>query len=135
MSKSGMDTRSGFRNRSNSRLYCSGSQSRPHRAPVGLGPLNEVPHDEEVARKTHLENGSDLELQAFHIAGTLLIAVGLLGEEKLQALLQPLERGKTKELIDRHAIGSGKVRQLRLAKHQREVATLGNFHRVRGGRG
>ena len=35
---------------------------RPHRAAISLGPLNEIAHDQEVAGKTHLQNGADFKL-------------------------------------------------------------------------
>ncbi|MCY1523188.1 hypothetical protein D9M68_580760 [compost metagenome] len=53
----------------------------------------------------------------------------------LEPHLQPVERFLAEELADRHAHafadeGRGKVGQLRLAEHQRQVAALGDFDRV-----
>ncbi len=81
MSKSGIDTRSGLRNRSNSRSYGSGSRSvmpsahatsepapeprpGPTRDVVVLGPVDEVRHDQEVAGEPHLDDDVQLDFQA-----------------------------------------------------------------------
>src|ERR1700732_2517636 len=91
MSKSGIDTRSGLRNRSNSRPKRSGSRSvmvsaqattepapdpRPGAAGAGprpapgtdrdalaLGPLNDVGDDQEVAGKPHPDDRLELECE------------------------------------------------------------------------
>ena len=80
MSKSGIDTRSGFRKRSNSRPKRSGIEigdgerpghdragaraaARPDGDAVGLGPLDEVGDDQEVAGELHLRDDVDLEGQ------------------------------------------------------------------------
>ena len=96
MSKSGIDTRSGLRKRSNSRPKRSGSilvmvkrvghqgpgaraASRPHRDALRLGPLDEVRHDQEVARKAHLGDDGHLALQPRPIVS--LGCCGRMGEE------------------------------------------------------
>ena len=78
MSKSGIDTRSGLRKRSNSRPKRSGSRSvmvsaqatsepapEPRPGPTGmplrLGPFDEVGDDQEVARKLHPVDDIELE--------------------------------------------------------------------------
>ena len=80
MSKSGMDTRSGFRNRSNSSPKRNGSRSvmvsahaatdpapEPRPGPTGmpcaLRPLDEVGHDQEVAGEAHRRDHAQLVFQ------------------------------------------------------------------------
>ena len=109
--------------------------ARAHGAAVFLGPLDEVAHDQEVAREPHVQNGVDLELEAFNVARTFGFALGCVGVKMRQAHFEPLERLLAEEVVDRHAHAVGdegrrKVRQLRLAEHQRQVAALGDFHRV-----
>ena len=41
----------------------AGAAARPHRHPVGLGPLDEVRHDQEVARKPHAGDDARLQFQ------------------------------------------------------------------------
>jgi hypothetical protein len=83
MSKSGIDTRSGFRKRSKRRLYGMGSRSvmriayatidpRPSRAPGPPGcrflrVADEVPDDEEVAGELHLRDDVELHLEALSV--------------------------------------------------------------------
>ena len=45
----------------------AGTAARTHRNPLLLGPLDEVGDDQEVARITHLDDGPELELQAFAV--------------------------------------------------------------------
>src|ERR1700685_1566723 len=78
MSKSGIETRSGLRKRSNSRPKRSGSRSvrgsdqrappraapRPHRNALALRPLDELGDDEEIAGKAHGDDDVELEGEA-----------------------------------------------------------------------
>src|ERR1700735_4807222 len=78
-SKSGIDTRSGFKNRSNSRSCSMGSKSvmpsanatsepapdpRPDRHAVLARPANEIGHDQEVSGEPHAADHAELELEA-----------------------------------------------------------------------
>ena len=109
--------------------------ARAHRAAVGLGPADEVRHDQEVAGKAHLQDRRQLELQPLDIARALGVALRGIGEEQLQAIFQALE-GELAEVVGhRHgrAVGQqrrGKVRQLRLAQHQRQAAAPGDLDGV-----
>ena len=112
----------------------AGAPARPHRAAVFLGPLDEVRHDQKVAREPHFQDGVQLELQPLQVAGALCLAFGLFGVEVNQPPFQPLVRHVAEVVFHRHhhAIDrrNGEVGQLRLAQHQREVAAAGNFDRV-----
>ena len=104
MSKSGIDTRSGFRKRSNSRPKRSGSRSvissaqaatepapdprpGPDRDALRLRPLDEVGDDQEVAREAHLLDHAELVVEP------LAVDVALASRAcawAIEALLQPL---------------------------------------------
>ena len=58
---------------------------RAHRAAVRLRPVDEVGDDQEVARKAHLQDRLDLELEARDIARALLLADRRIGIELLQS--------------------------------------------------
>src|ERR1700710_122126 len=84
MSKSGIDTRSGLRKRSNSRPSFIGSrsvmvndQATTEPAPDGniviLGPFDEVGDDEEVPRNPHRDDHVELEIEPLGIGGTRCI--------------------------------------------------------------
>jgi len=103
---------------------------RPHGAGVVLGPVDEVAHDQKVARKAHLQDGGDLELQALHVARVLAFTLGSIGVPLREALLQPLERGDAKVFVDRHAARRGIVGQLGLAQHQGQAAAARDLQRV-----
>ena len=79
-----MDTRSGFKNRSNRRPYRSGSKSvivsahattepapEPRPGPTGIplffGPANEIGNDEEVTREAHIFDHVELKIEALKI--------------------------------------------------------------------
>ena len=113
--------------------------SRPHRAAVLLGPVDEVAHDQKVARKTHLQDGADLELKALHVLGHARLALFLLGVQVRHAVFEALVRGVAKIIVRRHAHAvhqrRRELRQLRLAQHQGQAAALGNLQRVGNGRG
>ena len=61
---------------------------RPDRNAVVLAPVDEVLHDQEVAGKAHLDDGLALPAQAFVVLVALGVALGLVGEQELQALFQ-----------------------------------------------
>ena len=117
----------------------AGSSSWPDRAAVVLGPVDEVAHDQEVAREAHLKDGGDLEFEAFPIARPLFFAHCCVGVQVAQPLPQPFVRGMAEILLRRHLAAvhqrRGEVRQLRLAQHQRQAAALGDLHRIGQRRG
>ena len=57
-------------------------------------------------------------------------ALRLIGKELQHALLQTALRFAAQKIVQRHAVGRGKIRQVRLAQFQREVAALGDLHAV-----
>ena len=112
---------------------------RPDRAAVGLGPVDEVAHDQKVTRKTHLQNGVEFKLEPLHVQRHLFLAFGRIGVQMRHALLEPLMRGIAEILFRRHALAVDErrreLRQIVLAQHQCQAATLGNLQRVgHGGR-
>jgi hypothetical protein len=146
-----MDTRSGFRKALEQQVVLQRVQigdlervghqragprtpARPHRTAVVLGPLDEVTHDQEVARKTHLEDGAQLELQAFNVARALLVAHDRIRVQVRQPFLQPVERCHPEILLDGHATGRRKIGELRLSQDQRQVAALRDLAGVGDGR-
>ena len=54
---------------------CARTPARPDRAAVVFRPFDEVAHDQEVARKAHVQNRVDLELQPRHVLGPLGVAL------------------------------------------------------------
>ena len=114
----------------------AGTPARPHRAAVVLGPVDEVAHDQEVAREPHLQDGVDLELQPLHVARHLLVALRRVRVEvRASAPSSPRARrsGSTRRSACRSAWG--KSGSLRLAQLQHQVAALGDLERVGHGRG
>ena len=107
---------------------------RPDRAAVGLGPVDEVAHDQKVTGKAHLDDGGDLKLQPLFVAGALAFAHGGVRVELRQALLQTLVRGVAEIGLRRHALavhqGRGELRELWLVQHQTQVAALGNLQGI-----
>src|SRR5271170_1385481 len=91
MSKSGIDTRSGLRKRSNSKPKRNGSRSvmvsaqdhracaraapGTHRYVLGFGPLDELGDDQEISREAHRDDGAELEFQALAIRLRRLLAL------------------------------------------------------------
>ena len=110
MSISGIDMRSGFRKRSNSSSFCSGSMSvismqyatsdpaadprpGPTGMPCSLRVADEVPHDQEVAGELHLLDDVELAVQprfVFRNAVAQLSLVAASGESPCRAALQIL---------------------------------------------
>ena len=108
----------------------AGTAAGTDRHAVVLGPLDEVGDDQEVAGETHLDDGVGLELQARLVARPLPFAFLLVRIQLQQTLFQAFVRLQHQELVDRHAVGRREIGQLRLAQFQRQVAALGDFHRV-----
>ena len=109
--------------------------ARPDRAAVLLGPVDEVAHDQEVAREAHLQDRVDLELQPLHVARHLLLALRRRpGTGAASAPSGPRARrsGSTPRSASRWAWG--KSGSLRLAQLQHQVAALGDLQRVGHGR-
>ena len=103
---------------------------RAHRAAVGQGPLDEIADDQEVAREAHLQDRDDLEFQPLGVARALALAFGRVGVERGQALLQAFDRDLAEIVLQRHALGSREVGQLRLVQREQQVAALRDGHGV-----
>ena len=99
-----------------------------------FGPLNEVGNDEEVTRKLHIDDGFQLEIQAFLIARALLFAFVGIFIQLQQAGFQALVRGVAKVLRLVHLLpihGRHRVvRQARLTQGQSHRAALGDFYAI-----
>src|ERR1022692_502863 len=132
MSKSGIDTRSGFKKRSNSSVYRSGSRSvmprlyatsepapDPRPGPTGT-PL----------RLAHLNDRLHLELESGDVFRPHAIAVPRVGEGNLQTLLQADACLAVQMLLQRRAFGRRECRQIILTQRQRQIAALGDRHAV-----
>ncbi len=104
--------------------------SRPHRAAVVLGPVDEVGHDEEVALEAHLGDDAQLVLQPLLIARAGRFALVGLRIEHGQPLLQPVLRLLAEELGGGQSLRRGEQRQLRFAQIEHQIAALGNRHGV-----
>ena len=107
----------------------------PHRAAIVFRPVDEVRHDQEIARKAHLQNDGQLKLQALQVARALRIALWDFWVELCQSLFQTTQRLLAEKLLRRHAFGGGKVGQKILAQHQTHAAAARNLHGVGQGRG
>ena len=142
MSKSGIDTRSGLRKRSNSRPNRSGIEigdgerigderarartaARPDRDVVVLRPFDEVGHDQEVAGELHPLDDADLEGEPVAIillgqARRRAVGGEALGEPLLRLALQLLA------LVERGGVRAGaEARQDRLAgRHARSTQRM-----------
>jgi len=116
-----------------------GAAPRPDRAAVRLGPLDEVGDDQKVARKAHFDDGAELEFEPLLVARLLAQALGRVGVELLQALLQALLRGVAEvvfgaQLLPVHGRDRER-RQLRLAEAELQVAAARDFDCLRQRRG
>ena len=103
---------------------------RTHRDTVVLGPVDEVRDDQEVAREAHLGDGREFEIEPRGVARAGLVARRGLGVERGQAPLQPGQRQLARIVVEAHALGRGKERQLRLAKHELEVAAARDLNGI-----
>ena len=110
---------------------CAGAAPRANRATSVFGPVNEVAHDQKVARKSHLQNGVDLKLKAIDVGLPFLFTHNRVGVEVHKALFKPFKRGLPKIVISRHSHAINLWRwvlgQHGLAELQLEVASLGNL--------
>jgi len=66
----------------------AGAAPWAHRAAVVLGPVDEVAHDQKVARETHAQNRHQLKLEPFQIAWHLLVALRRVRVQVRHALFQ-----------------------------------------------
>ena len=141
MSKSGIDTRSGLRNRSNSRPKRNGIEigdgqrpgddragaraaARPDRNALRLRPLDEIGDDQEIAGETHVDD--DVELEGEALAVVLLVASGArpcAARRAGQALARP--GGAAPDPRRPPRLGDGEARQDRLARQR----PIGAAHR------
>ena len=106
----------------------------PTGQPLRLRPVDEVGDDQEVARKAHLQDRLDLEVEPRDVARPLALAHRRVGIELREARLEALVRGDPEVLGHRHARAVDERRlevgQLRLAEDQAQVAALGDLDRV-----
>jgi len=100
-----------------------------------LGPVDEVGHDEEVARKAHLNDGVALERKPRLVGGAGRLPLGLVGEALQQAFFKALHGEAAQVVLKALALGRGEVGQLRLAQLQGEAAALGHHEGIGQGLG
>ena len=149
MSKSGIDTRSGLRKRSNSSVVAqrievgdaervgdqragAGAAARAHRHAVVLGPVDEVGDDQEVAGEAHLHDGRRSRIRvAPRSRGASRRAPRRPDRAPRGGARGPRRPRARRYSSMRHAVGRGKVGQVALAERDREVAALRDLHRVR----
>ncbi len=81
---------------------CARATPGPDRAAIALRPVDEIGNDQEIARKPHLQDGADLELQPLDIARSLPFTLVGLRVQHQQALLQPLPRCQPEIVGHRH---------------------------------
>ena len=108
----------------------TGAAPRPDRHVVVLGPVDEVRHDQEVARKTHLNDGAQFEFEPFDVLRPLRLACVRVGIELSQAFVESLVRSLANVIVQAHAGRRGEVRQAVLAQGEFEVAAFGDFDAV-----
>ena len=92
-------------------------------------PLDKLHDDEEVARKAHLVDDLELDIQPLIVLATFLGANLRIRKEKLQPLLEPLLGAQHQIIFRRHLTGR-KFRQKVLTQPHRHVTALGNLDRV-----
>ena len=97
---------------------------------VGLAPVDEILNDQEVAGEPHLDDRAALECETLRVAGAFALALGHVGKQLRQAPFEAGFRELHQVVVERDPVRRRKIRQARLAKIQREVAALGNGHRV-----
>ena len=95
-----------------------------------FGPVDEVCHDQKIAGETHLDNGSELELQAFLILRVALLALGSIGIQQRHAPSQPFLGTFPQVLIECHARRRGELRQHAFSQLHAQRAAFGNFYTV-----
>ena len=117
----------------------TGTPTWAYRAAIFLSPIDEVTHDQEITRETHVQDGVDLKFQTLGVARAFNLTLSGIRVQMHQALFQTVHRQQAEIILDRHrlAIGEGcrVVGQLWLAQNQSQVASLGNFNRVGQGTG
>ena len=99
---------------------CARTASRADGHAVFLGPVDEVGHDEEVAGKAHLDDGSGLEGEPLFVARALAFALGLDRVEFAQTHFQPFLGALDEVVVQRHARWRGEGRQEILAQRDGE---------------
>ena len=93
----------------------AGTAPGTDRHAVGLGPVDEVGDDQEVAGKSHLDDGVDLELQPLAVARHVLGARVRVRVKREHAFFQTGDCPVVQEGFERHAVGCREQRQSRLA--------------------
>ncbi|VWC24279.1 hypothetical protein BTE28158_06003 [Burkholderia territorii] len=105
--------------------------ARADRHAVVLRPVDEVGHDQEVAREAHLRDGPALELEPLVVRVALRFALRRIRIQLFEALLEPFLRQLDQVVVERHAVRRREQRQLRLAQLELQVAALRDLDRVR----
>ena len=144
MSKSGIETRSGFRKRVEEKIVLDGVEigdpkyegyegARPgsatgtHRDFVLPSPVYEIGNDQKVPREAHLADHSELLFQTFLV----LVRVDRSQRRPCQTPRREPARGELIEVEPgTHSLGNLEVRQAGLTERQLEAASLCDFDAV-----
>ena len=148
MSMSGIDTRSGFRKRSKSSSFCSGSMSvismhvgderaRRRAAARADGDVllpriaDEVPDDHEIAGKLHLLDAVDLAVEPRLVLGDGLVQQAAFAQVRdggVEPLLQAFAADLLEVAVERLALGDGELRERVVDLGQLQIAALEELH-------
>jgi hypothetical protein len=142
MSKSGIDTRSGLRKRSNRRPKRRGSRSvivsdqattepAPDRDALALRPLDEIGDDQEIPGKPGLHDHVELEFETLAIRLRRVTCVG--EAEHREPDGEPGARGGAQRAFLVGAVRRREGRQDRLVRLRDKGAALGDDQRVVAG--
>jgi hypothetical protein len=93
--------------------------ARADRHAVGLGPVDEVGHDQEVAREAHLDDGVALVGEPRLVLLAPRLALLRMREQLGHAQHEPFAGLDAQEVVQRDTLGRGELRQARLAQGQR----------------
>ena len=78
-------------------------------------PADKVGNDQEVTRKTHVDDSLDLVFETHHVARTFRVALGFICVQSGETIFQPNLGGVKEVCFDALAIGRREIRQLRFA--------------------
>ena len=107
----------------------TGTTARAYRHAVILRPLDELHHDQEVAREPHLVDHLEFNIQALVIFRTLLFTDRFIREKEFQTLFQTLFRFHDQEIFGGH-VARRELRQEVFAETHGDVTALGNLYAV-----
>ena len=108
----------------------TGTAPRSHGNVVALRPVDKVLNDQEVARELHLLDDAEFVFQTLVVFLADFRLFVLVGIKKVETLLQTLFREIVDVVVQGHAVGRRKERQLRLRENAVQIATQSDLHRI-----